>query len=369
MNSDPNSDHKSTETLASLRETIDQLDRQLLDLLNQRVEKAGQIGHIKEQNNAPIYVPPREEALLQKLSESNHGPLSQASLRCIFREIISASIAQEKALKVAYLGPAATFTHQAALKNFGSHPTHEPLDTIQDIFHAVDAGDVDYGVIPIENSSEGGVFHSMDMLVDSELSIVAEVYLRIEHCLISGSSLENIKEVYSKDQALGQCREWLHRYLPRAEWTPCASTAREIDRAADPEKGIAIIASELAAKIHDVPILKQGIQDKQDNSTRFLVIGKMPNHDKVGHDQDKTSLLFTINDEPSALHHALEPFGRRNINMTRIESRPSRRKAWDYVFFIDIVGHWEEPTIQEAIAELKTRCPLVKWLGSYPRAR
>lgn len=353
------------DNLDSLRQQIDTLDHDLLERLNHRARLAAEIGRLKAHTQAPFYVPAREEALLRGLLDANTGPLDAAAIRTIFREIISACIALEKKLRIAYLGPEATYTQQAARKNFGSSVHYEPLGTIEDVFEAVERSEADYGVIPIENSSEGGVLHSMDMLVESELKIVAEVYLRIEHCLLSASPLEKIERVYSKDQALGQCRQWLHRHLPNAQLIASASTAHEVALARE-EPGVAIIASALAAELHALPILASGIQDKADNTTRFLVIGHANPKPTPSSGRDKTSLLFTINDEAGALQRALAPFAQRGLNMSKIESRPSRRKAWDYVFFIDILGHWQDPTVQEAVAELKLHCPLVKYLGTYP---
>ncbi len=354
--------------LDNLRQEIDAIDRTILEKLNARAKLAAEIGHIKKGTNAPFYVPAREESLMRRLSEANTGPLPDFAIRHIFREIISASIALEKKLKIAYLGPQATYTQQAAMKNFGSSVHYEPIGTIQDVFEIVERKEADYGVIPIENSNEGGVFHSLDMLAESDLHIVAEIYLPIEHCLISSSPLDTIDKVYSKDQALGQCRSWLRRHLPKAQLIPSASTSHDIDSAKD-VPGVAVIASALAAEIYSVPILQSGIQDKADNTTRFFAIGHGQASVPSGANKDKTSLLITINDEPAALQAALEPFGKRGINMSKIESRPSRRKAWDYVFFIDIIGHWHDPAVQEAITELKTRCPFIKWLGSYPNSK
>jgi chorismate mutase/prephenate dehydratase len=240
------------------------------------------------------------------------------------------------------------------------------MKTIPDVFLEVERGDADYGVIPIENSTEGAVFHSLDMLVESELRIVSQIYLPIEHCLISRSPLDAIREVHSKDQALGQCREWLRRHLPDAQLVEAVSTAAAVRTAAErPE--VAAIAGALAAELHDLPVLERGIQDKADNVTRFLVVGKTLARPLSG-GRDKTSLVISINDEVGALEKALKPFGKRGINLTKIESRPSRRKAWDYYFFIDLVGHHDDAAVQEALAELKAHCPFVKWLGSYPDA-
>jgi chorismate mutase/prephenate dehydratase len=353
--------------LQKVRNQIDEIDKQIIKLLNERVLLAGEIGKIKIQQGADMYVPSREEQVFEKVCSYNQGTMPQNSLKAIYREIISASISLEKKLVIAYLGPEATYTHQAAIKNFGSSLSYKPLHTIQDVFADVECNASDYGVIPIENSSEGAVFHTLDMLVESDLKIVAQVYLPIEHCLISEGQLDSIKEVHSKDQALGQCREWLHRNLPTADLIDCASTGKAV-KIAKGRPEIAAIASSLAAEQNDVPIVSKGIQDKSDNFTRFLIIGKRSST-PLGNGRDKTSIVLSINDKVGALATALEPFNRRNINLCKIESRPSRKKAWDYYFFIDFIGHFEEPEIQDAIKELESQCPMVKWLGSYPNTK
>lgn len=353
--------------LDKIREKIDAVDRQIIVLLNERVRLAGEVGKIKKQSGAPIYVPSREEQVMRKLAHANPGPLTEENIRRIYREIISASIALEKPLIIAYLGPEGTYTHQAAIKNFGSSLNYLPMPTIPDVFTSVNRREADYGVIPIENSTGGAVLHSLDMLAETELKIVAQVYLPIEHCLISRTPMEEIREIHSKDQALLQCRDWLQRHLPKARLVDCSSTAEAVRLAAN-EPGVAAIASEIAAQQYDVPILVKSIQDKTDNVTRFLVIGR-ESSSPTGSGLDRTSIVISINDEVGALEKALHPFSSRGINLTKIESRPSRRKAWDYVFFIDFDGHWEEEKVQQAVAELKGRCPLVKWLGSYPKGR
>ncbi|BET68186.1 prephenate dehydratase [Opitutales bacterium ASA1] len=350
--------------LSDLRTQIDSIDTELLRLLNERVRLAAQIGHVKRSEGAEIYVAKREEEVLQRLLTHNGGPLDERAIRSIYREIMSAAIALEKRVVVAYLGPEATFTHQAALKKFGAMLEYLPLATITDVFGAVEKGDADYGVIPIENSTEGAVFHSLDMLVESELKIVAQIFLEISHHLISHAPLAEITKVYSKDQAIGQCRRWLHRHLPHATCLDAESTARAVEIARD-NVGTAAIASSLAAEMYGVPIAAPNIQDKADNTTRFLVVGKRSSG-ALGGGRDKSSYVFTINDRPGALLTALEPFGKRGLNLSKIESRPSKRKAWDYYFFVDVIGHHEDDAVRAAIKELETNCPFVKWLGSYP---
>lgn len=354
----------SKQNLDKQREQIDKIDADIVQSLNQRLRIAHEIGKIKTESGADFYDPAREAEVFKKLSDLNQGPLNQSALKAIYREVISASIALEKGLQVAFLGPEATYTHQAVLKNFGVSLKATPMKTISDVFSAVEAGDCDYGVVPIENSTEGAVFHSMDELVESDLKICAQVYLPIEHCLISQSSLESIKEVHSKDQALGQCREWLRRNLPNAELVESHSTASAVEIAAErPE--VAAIASSIAAELNKVAIVQKGIQDNSENVTRFLVIGKTDVR-PLGEGNDKTSLVISLKDQSGALEKALMPFAKRGINLSKIESRPSRKKAWDYFFFVDLIGHIEEESVQAAIEELKECSSFVKWLGSYP---
>ncbi|MDY5583699.1 MAG: prephenate dehydratase [Candidatus Merdousia sp.] len=348
----------------AIRKEIDAIDTQILDLLSHRIEYAKEIGKMKAANGEEIYVPSRETLVFKNLSDKNGGRIDEAALRSIYREIISASISAEKRLMVAYLGPKATFTHQAAVKNFGSSVDYRPMPSIPDVFASVESGDADYGVIPIENSTEGAVFHSMDMLRDSSLYIVGQVYMPIEHCLISRGTLETIRKVCSKDQAIGQCREWLRRNLHSVEIEYVESTTAAVELARDnPET--AAVASSIAADFYGVPVLEHGIQDRKNNQTRFLIVGEKfcPKTDGVKY---KTSLVLSLNDRPGALYDMLLPFNRMNINLTRIESRPSKTKAWNYYFFLDFEGHWEDENVRTAVAELQKTLPMVKWLGSYP---
>lgn len=343
---------------------VDAHDLKIVQLLNQRVEHAGEIGKIKHANGADYYDPTREAQVMAKVAKLNPGPITNRTLQSVYREVISGSIALEKKLIIGYLGPEATYTHQAAICNFGVSLDYRAIKTIPDVFSEVETGSADYGVVPIENSTEGAVFHSMDMLVESDLHICSQVYLPIEHCLISQSPLDQIKEVRSKDQALGQCREWLREKLPHAELVDVVSTAEAV-RTAKEDNTIAAVASALSAQRYDVPIQARSIQDRDDNVTRFLVVGKT-RAKPLGEGRDKTSLVISLKDEPGALEQTLKAFASRNINLSKIESRPSRKKAWDYFFFIDLIGHYEDELVQAALADLKGHCPLVKWLGSYP---
>lgn len=351
-------------SLDDLRKQIDSIDREILQCINQRVTLAGEIGRIKHAAGAEVYVPSREEEVFTRLEKANGGPLPAPAVRAIYREIISAARALEKDLRVAYLGPEATYTHQAAMKNFGSGATYVPMSNIPDVFAAVAAREADHGVIPIENSTEGAIFHSLDMLAGSDLKVIAQVYLEIEHCLLSHSPLAEIRTVISKDIALAQCRQWLNRNLPGVEWSHASSTTAAVKEAAS-TPGVAAVAGKVASALYGIPVVAEGIQDLKDNVTRFLVIGRQCSA-PLGGGRDKTSLLVSLNDRPGALMHLLEPFARRGINLCKIESRPSRRKAWDYYFFIDFIGHRDEPAVREVLAELEASCPYVKWLGSYP---
>jgi len=343
---------------------VDDVDRQIVELLNERVTHAGEIGKIKFANGADYYDPTREAQVMAKVTGLNQGPMADATLKSVYREVISGSIALEKKLVIAYLGPEATYTHQAARRNFGVSLGYRAMKTIPDVFAEVGNGAADYGVIPIENSTEGAVFHSMDMLVETDLHICSQVYLPIEHCLISQSPIREITEVRSKDQALGQCREWLQANLHGVPQVDVVSTADAV-RSAKTEQGVAAVASSLAAQHYGVPIQAQGIQDRDDNVTRFLVVGKTKAK-ALGQGKDKTSLVFSIKDAPGALVRVLEAFASRGINLSKIESRPSRKKAWDYIFFIDLIGHYEDPIVREALDDLEAHCHFVKWLGSYP---
>lgn len=359
---------KTDMDLEPIREKIDQLDKTLVDLLNQRLALAAEIGRVKRNAGGQIYVAEREDAVMRKVTGQNQGPIRNEALRAIYREIMSAAIALEKPLMIAYLGPEASNTHAAALKKFGASVDYHAMATVSDIFTAVEKGETDYAVIPIENSTEGSVREALDSFVESELKIVAQIYLEISHALISNSPLEAIERVYSKDQALAQCRHWLQRHLPHAQLVDAPSTSRAVQLAKQ-ENGTAAVAGELAAEHYGVPIVQRNIQDKADNTTRFFVIGRQPSG-PVGGGKDLTSLLVSLGDEAAshsgALLKMLMPLAEKGINLSKIESRPSKKRPWDYYFFLDVTGHYDDPGMKTALSELKRFCPLVKWLGSYP---
>ncbi|HEY1109971.1 MAG TPA: prephenate dehydratase [Opitutaceae bacterium] len=356
--------------LGPIREKIDSLDKQLVELLNQRLTLAAEIGKVKRSTGGQIYVAEREDAVFRKVTGQNQGPIRNEALRAIYREIMSAAIALEKPLMIGYLGPEATNTHAAAIKKFGASVDYHAMPTVSDIFTAVEKGETDYAVIPIENSTEGSVREALDSFVESDLKIVAQIYLEINHALISNSPLENITRVYSKDQALAQCRHWLQRHLPHAQLIDAPSTSRAVQMVKQ-EIGSAAIAGELAGEHYGVQIIERNIQDKKDNTTRFFVIGKRPSG-PVGNGKDVTSLLVSLGDEAAshsgALLKMLMPLAERGINLSKIESRPSKKRPWDYYFFLDVTGHHEDPAMKDALVELRKFCPMVKWLGSYPAA-
>jgi len=356
--------------LGPLREQIDGLDRQLVELINRRLSLAAEIGRIKRDAGGEIYVPEREDAVLRKVAAGNGGPIRNEALQAIYREIMSAAIALEKPMLIAYLGPEASNTHAAAMKKFGASVDYHAMAAIADIFTAVERSEADHAVIPIENSTEGSVRETLDGFVESDLKIVGQIYMEISHSLISRSSLENIRRVYSKDQALAQCRHWLKRHLPNAQLVDAPSTSRAVQIAKeDPEA--AAVAGDLAAAHYGVPVVVRNIQDKADNTTRFFVLGRKA-AGPVGGGKDVTSFLVSLGDEAAAhsgaLLRMLMPFAERGVNLSKIESRPSKKLPWDYYFFLDVTGHHDDPAMKEATAELKRFCPVVKWLGSYPAA-
>lgn len=354
------------QNLDTLREKIDEIDQQVLSLLNERVRTAAEIGHVKRLQGSPIYVASREEQVLQKLGSLNKGPLSDEAIRAIYREIMSAAIALEKPMRIAYLGPEATYTHQAAIKKFGASIEYLAAPAIPDVFHLVAKGEADHGVIPIENSTEGAVSHSMDMFFESDLKICAQIFTPIAHSLISQSAPGEIERVYSKDQAIGQCRKWLHTHLGHASLHACDSTTKAVQIAKEDPKAAAI-ASVLASDLYGVPVVAEGIQDRLDNTTRFLVIGKESSGYVPGV-KFKTSFLVSVDHSVGALEKALHVFSSRGLNLSKIESRPSGKTAWEYCFFVDVNGHHEEEPLAGAVTELKRFCSFVKWLGSYPDA-
>jgi chorismate mutase / prephenate dehydratase len=346
------------------RKAIDRYDAHIVKLLNERTKHVLAIGEIKLKAGEEIYAPHRERAVLQRICRRNQGPITNESLRAIYREIMSSALSLEKSLTVAYLGPEATFTHQAAIRRFGSSLRYSPQKTIADVFTEVSKSRADYGVVPIENSTEGVVTHTLDMFVDSDLKIVAQIVLPVQHCLLCKCHRSQIKRLYVHPQTLGQCRGWVQANLPRVEIIETSSNARSAEFAAR-EKQSAAIAGVLAAEKYGVPVLEYDIQDNAANATRFLVLGRQCSP-PTGN--DRSSLMFSIVDRVGALYRALAPFRRYRINMTKIESRPSKRKAWEYFFFVDCDGHVADKKVAKAVSLLGEHCSYVKVLGSYPNS-
>jgi chorismate mutase / prephenate dehydratase len=349
-------------SLSEHRQAIDQLDAQIVALLNERTKHVLAIGEIKLKAGEEIYAPHRERVVLERICKLNGGPITNSSLQAIYREVMSSALSLEKSLTIAYLGPEATFTHQAAIRRFGSSLKYASQKTIPDVFSEVSKGRADYGVVPVENSTEGVVTHTLDMFVDSDLKIVSQIVLPISHCLVSKSKKDQIKKLFVHPQTLAQCRGWIQKNLPHAELIETSSNARSVELTSA-EKKTAAIAGVLAAEKYNVPILEHDIQDNSANATRFLVLGRQCSP-PTG--RDRTSVMFSIADKVGALHSSLAPFRRYKLNMTKIESRPSKRKAWEYFFFVDVDGHMQDKKLAKALEQLATHCSFLKVLGSYP---
>ncbi len=358
-----------SDELGALRGKIDSVDEQIQRLIAERAGLAKEIGVLKGlTQTVEFYRPEREAQVLRKVVDRNHGPLRDEEMVRLFRELMSACLAQEEPLKVAYLGPEGTFTQSAVFKHFG-HSVHAlAVPTIDEVFHEVESGTADFGVAPIENSSEGTVnIHTLDMFLSSPLKICGEIELRIhQHLMGRMQDLKDVKRVCAHPQSLAQCRGWLAQHLPDAEKVPVVSNAEAARRARD-EEGTAALAGEAAAKVYNLRILFSTVEDRDDNTTRFVVIGRklFPASGK-----DKTSVLVSAaeTESPGVLLHLLAPLSKHGINITRIESRPSRKRKWDYVFFLDLDGHAEEAHVRKALDEMKTQASLFKILGSFPKA-
>jgi len=351
--------------LNEFRERINQIDENIIDLVSKRANLAQEIWDIKKKERIEPYAANREKLIYQRLEKLNKGPLLNQDIQTIFREIISACLSLEKSMKVAYLGPEATFTHQAALSQFGQAPQYIQIPTIDGIFGEVEKKRCDYGVVPIENSTEGSVYRTLDMFIESPLKICGEISLEISlYLLSSAEKMEDIKKIYSHPQALAQCNLWLTNNLPDTPIHPVSSTAMAAKKAAsEPEAGA--IASKVSAPIYKLKILKEKIEDYPNNFTRFWVIGhKSP--EKSG--QDKTSIMFSIKHEAGTLHEIIRPFSNYGINMTKIESRPFKKHPWEYFFFVDVEGHIADPNLESALKEIKEMVNFLKVLGSYPRS-
>jgi chorismate mutase/prephenate dehydratase len=356
--------------LQTFRDRIDTIDERIHELLNERARCAQEVGASKLAQGVPaaeFYRPEREAQVLRKAIARNKGPLRNEEIVRLFREIMSACLAQEEPLKVAFLGPEGTFSQQAVLKHFGHSVRALPLPAISEVFEEVQAGHADFGIVPIENSTEGTVNNTLDMFLTTPLKICGEVELRIhQHLMGRMHGLENVVRICSHQQSLAQCRQWLDEHLPGVERVPVSSNAEAARRARD-EEGTAAIAGQVAAEVYGLGVIVPDIEDRADNTTRFLVIGRKLFN---ASGKDKTTLLLSAGDtqSPGTLHRLLEPLARNNISMTRIESRPSRKRKWDYVFFIDVQGHADEPPLKHALDDLKKQSSLFRVLGSYPCA-
>lgn len=352
--------------LVRLRAAIDAVDRQILEKLNERARLVEEVGRHKQSESAPVYAAARERDIVARLRAENPGPFPDAGLPHVFREIISATRSLERVVRVAFLGPEGSFAHLAARRQFGGLAVLVPVPSIPDVYAAVERGKADLGVVPIENTTEGVVTQSLDRCVESEVTICAEILLRISQCLMSRSGrLEDVRRVASHPQGLAQCREWLARHLPRVETVETQSTARAAELAAQ-AADVAAITSEIAAEIHGLEIIERAIEDRRDNTTRFLVIGERP---PAPSGQDLTSVVFTLRKaEAGALHRLLEPFAEHGVNLASIQSRPLKGRPWEYLFFVDLEGHVAEARVQAALAEAAGRVNSYKVLGSFPRS-
>lgn len=356
----------SIDQLKGLRKKIDEIDDKLIDLLNERAKVVVEVGEIKKREKLDFHSPSREREILERLAARNKGPFPQDTLRAVYREILSSSLSLERPLKVAYLGPRATFTHMAGMQQFGLAAQYVPVENIKDVFTEVERGRADYGVVPVENSTEGVVNYTLDMFIDSDLKINAEIMLEVSQNLMSQSGkIEDIKKIYTHPHVPGQCRQWLEKNMPGVPILDTTSTARAAELAKE-DTSAGAIASEMAALLYGLQIAAKKIEDNPNNFTRFIVIApKSPG--RTG--RDKTSLMFSIKDKVGALYTMLVPFAEAGINLTRLDARPSGRKVWDYVFFLDMAGHIEDEPVAKAIEKLKDDCLFLKVLGSYPKSQ
>ncbi|MCM8594386.1 prephenate dehydratase [Accumulibacter sp.] len=353
--------------LAVVRQKIDRVDGQLLELLNERARHAQEVGRIKARYGEAgfSYRPEREAQVLQRIREINRGPLSSESVTWFFREVMSACLSLEQPLGIAFLGPLGTFSESATTRHFGHAARLMPQASIDDVFREVEAAHADYAVVPIENSTEGAIGRTLDLLLSTPLKICGEVVLRIhQHLLSNEIELGRVATVYSHAQSLAQCHEWLNRSLPLVRRVPVGSNAQAAQLAAG-EAGSAAIAGQAAAERYRLPMLASNIEDEPNNTTRFVVLGR---HDAGPSGRDKTSLVMSAQNRTGALSGLLAPFSEAGVSMTRLESRPARHTLWEYVFFVDLDGHREDPPVRSALAELALRAPYLKLLGSYPAA-
>ncbi len=348
-----------------LRQRIDEIDCDLVALIDERARLACEIGEFKRMNNMSFFDPSRQKMVIQKAIERGTGDFPASGIKSVFSEIMSHCLALERPIRIGYLGPEATFTHMAAQKEFGSAHDFQPLTSVADVFKAVKENWVDYGLVPIENSTGGIVYNTLDLFAENDLKVCSEITMPIHMHLLSNIPLSKVRRIYSHPQPFLQCQKWLRENMPGVIQVETDSTATGVKQAKEDEFGAAI-ASELAAKLYDFKITARSIEDKKDNTTRFLVISHVDGK-RTGN--DKTLIMFSADDKPGALFRLLQPFAERNINLTQIESRPTREKAWEYLFFVDMLGHRDDPPIAEALKSLENECRFLKILGSYPRCR
>jgi chorismate mutase/prephenate dehydratase len=351
--------------LAPLRVKIDDLDKQIVQLLNQRAKVVVDIGQIKRTEDSPIYAPDREQKVLRQVRQYNDGPLQDSCLEAIWRELMSGSFALEKPLRIGYLGPAGSFSHLAARRKFGANVEYDNLEDIAGVFEQVARGHIDLGLVPIENSAIGGIGETLDCFLDSPLHICAEVLINVHHNLLSNCSANEVKVIYSKPEVFSQCRKWLSMQLKQAQRVPVASTSKAAERAAG-EEGAAAIGSSMAADLYKLHVQFENIEDNPTNVTRFFVISKQMARRS---DDDKTAIMFTTSHKAGALVEVLDVFRSHGLNLTHIDTRPSQRVNWEYVFFIDFLGHQEDANVTEAVEEAQEHCLQMTILGSFPRAK
>ncbi|MCS6829010.1 MAG: prephenate dehydratase [Armatimonadota bacterium] len=351
-------------TIHDLRKEIDQIDEQILQLLNRRAELAQQIGKVKARSRTQFFTPEREQQIYRRLTQLNKGPLSNQQLRAVFREIISAARALEKPLVIAYWGPPGTFSHQAGVLKFGTSSEFVPVDSIQEVFHEVERSSADYGIVPVENSTAGVIPETLDQFMHTNLKICSELYVPIAYYLVSLTTLENVKRVYTGAQPREQCKGWLRQHLPGTEIVEVSTTARAAEMAKE-DTVSAAVTNALAAQMYDVPIICEHIEDNPHNRTRFLVIGY---NEPEPTGKDKTSLMFSVQHRPGALFRAMAAFEMYNVNMTMIESRPTKLVPGEYIFYVDVQGHIKDAPVAKALAALRERSLFVTVLGSYPEA-
>ncbi len=350
-------------TLEGCRKRIDTIDSQIIELLDKRACVARQVGHIKDRVGRPMFDAGRHIQKLNTMARRGAGDFPSDGLRLVFGEIMSACLSLEAHQSIGYLGPEATFSHIAATRAFGRSVSYEPMGSIREIFEAVEKSWIQFGIVPVENSTGGVIHTTLDELMNSSLSICAEIHTPIQHNLMCrAKTMARIQKVCTHPQILSQCREWLQKNLPHAAQIEVASSGEGVKLALK-NKTIAAIGPDLASKIHNLPILRRRVEDRKDNITRFLIIG---HQSPSPSGQDKTSIMFSIKDEPGGLKRLLAPFSDKGINLTKIESRPSRKKAWDYIFFVDLLGHMDNKPLIKALEEMRPHTNFVRILGSYP---